>query len=88
MTSNGLLLIAAAIQAYSLVLFARIVVSWVNLDRSNKFIQVLHQLTEPVLEPVRRMLPRTGMVDIAPLVVCLVLNILQPLVLSLGTDSF
>ena len=65
------------IQLYSYVLLARIVVSWLpDIDRSNTLVQMLFQLTEPVLEPVRRALPRLGMIDLSPLVVFFGLHIL------------
>ena len=86
MSGNAAQLIAAVIQVYTMVLLARIVASWVNLDPSNQLVQVLHQLTEPVLEPVRRVLPTAGMIDISPLVVCVGLHLLQRFVLSLGAD--
>jgi YggT family protein len=56
---------------YSIVLFARAVVSWVNADPRNAIVQFLHMATDPLLRVIRRMLPanlRYFPIDIAFLV--------------------
>ncbi|MFV1981645.1 MAG: YggT family protein [Rhodothermia bacterium] len=81
-------LLATLIQLYSYVLLARIVLSWIpNVDRTNQIVQVLYQVTEPVLEPVRRVVPRLGMMDISPIVVFIGLHILQRILLSLAVGG-
>ena len=71
-------LLATVIQLYSLVLLARIIVSWIpNLHRGNPIVDFLYQVTEPVLEPVRRAIPPLGMIDISPIIVFIGLHILQ-----------
>jgi YggT family protein len=62
--------------AYMWILIARAVISWVNADPWNPIVRFLHQITEPVLRPVRRMLPMTG-VDFSPLIVILGIYFLQ-----------
>jgi YggT family protein len=62
--------------AYMWILIARAVISWVNADPWNPIVRFLHQMTEPVLRPVRRMLPMTG-VDFSPLIVILGIYFLQ-----------
>ncbi len=44
--------------------------------------QILGEITEPILAPLRRVLPTIGMLDISPLVAILLLNVLQTLVRS------
>ena len=52
-------LLAQLLQIYQLVLLARVLLSWFpDIDRSNPIIRFLFDVTEPVLEPVRRRLPR------------------------------
>jgi len=62
---------------YSLALFARIVLSWVSLPPDNAFVRGVEQVTEPVLAPVRRLLPSAGGFDFAPLVVLLAIHLLK-----------
>jgi len=78
-------LLVTLIQVYSLVLLARIILSWIpNLDRSNPVVRFLYQITEPVLEPVRRVMPRLGMIDISPIVVFIGLHFLQKILVSVA----
>lgn len=54
---------------YWLILI-RALISWVNPDPFNPIVQFLHKVTEPILEPIRRLLPaglRFG-IDISPLI--------------------
>lgn len=54
---------------YMLILFVRVLLSWVNPNPHNPIVQILYRLTEPVLAPIRRVLPPMGGFDLAPLVV-------------------
>ena len=77
MPSSIIQLMVTLIQLYSLVLLARVILSWIpNVNRMNPGVRFLHQITEPVLEPVRRVMPRLGMLDISPLIVFIGLQIL------------
>ena len=59
--------------ALFVLVFARVVVSWVDPRGRNRASVFIIQTTEPLLAPVRRMLPQTGMVDFSPTIVLLVL---------------
>lgn len=50
---------------YWLILF-RAIISWVNPDPFNPIVQFIHRVTEPVLEPLRRLLPAMP-IDISPI---------------------
>jgi YggT family protein len=59
-----------------LLIFARIVFSWV----ANPHSRVLHfliRVTEPVLGPFRRVIPPVGMMDISPMIVMFLLDLLR-----------
>ncbi len=58
------------------LVFGRIVMSWVDPQGRNRISQLLIQATEPILGPVRRMLPQTGMVDWSGFVVLIILGFL------------
>jgi YggT family protein len=59
-----------------LLVLARILLSWVDPTGRNRFSAFVIQTTEPILAPVRKVMPRTGMFDFAPLVVLLVLGVI------------
>ncbi|MBS1797195.1 MAG: YggT family protein [Acidobacteria bacterium] len=61
---------------YSLLIIIRIVFSWV-MDYSNRILRFLVKVTDPILEPFRRMIPTLGVFDISPIIVLLLLGFLQ-----------
>ena len=70
-------IIGLLLQLFKLALLARIILSWFpNVDRSNPIIQFLFDVTEPVLRPVRDILPQSGMFDFSPLIVFLIIQVL------------
>jgi YggT family protein len=74
-------LIFLVLQVFQLILLARVLLSWFpDLDRNNPIIQFLYDVTEPVLQPVRQVLPQTGMIDFSPLVVFLGISVLMQLI--------
>jgi YggT family protein len=66
-----------ALTIYELILLARVLLTWFpNIDRSNPLIQLVFDLTEPVLRPIRDLLPQNMMIDFSPLIVFLIINVL------------
>ena len=57
-----------------IVILARVLLSWIDPGGRSGFSAFVIQTTEPILAPIRRMLPRTGMFDLSPLIVLLVLG--------------
>jgi len=56
---------------------ARALISFLPIDQGSTIYQVLFRITEPVIDPIRRVLPSTGMLDMSPLAALLVLIALQ-----------
>jgi YggT family protein len=81
-------LIDNILEIYSWVIIAAAIMSWLVafgvINVRNQFIRVvvdlLYRLTEPVLRPIRRMLPNLGGVDISPIVVLLLIFLLRYLI--------
>ena len=59
------------------LIFGRMIMSWVDPMGRNQVSAFLYQTTEPILGPVRRMLPQTGMVDWSGFIVLIVLGFLM-----------
>jgi YggT family protein len=59
--------------ALFVLVFARVIVSWVDPQGRYQATMFIVQTTEPLLSPVRRVLPKTGMVDFSATVVLLIL---------------
>ncbi len=73
-----LVFISGLISLYSIAFLIVPILSYFpNIDRSNPLIQFLHQITEPVLEPLRRLIPPIGgMIDISAIVAFIALRVL------------
>ncbi|MDQ4065094.1 MAG: YggT family protein [Actinomycetota bacterium] len=74
-------LIQTAISVYTLILFVRIILSWVTMFWSpspalTPIIRVIYELTEPVMALFRRYIPPIGGLDISPLIIFVILRLL------------
>ena len=49
-------------------IFLRVIFSWIGFDPDNPIYGVVHEVTEPILAPIRQFMPRIGMIDISPMV--------------------
>ncbi len=68
------------------LILVRALISWVSPDPSNPIVQFLYQVTEPVLYPVRRLLPLAGGIDFSPLIVFLMISFLKSFLISTLID--
>lgn len=66
----------------------RVLLSWFVSDATHPLLRLLDDVTEPILGPIRRLMPRTGMVDFSPLVALLILQVAEGLVVSLLRGLF
>lgn len=57
-----------ALDIYSILIFIRIIFSWGMVSYSNRIMRFLVNVTDPLLVPLRRMLPPFGMLDLSPIV--------------------
>lgn len=55
----------------------RSLLSWFNPRPDNPLVVLLMDITEPILAPLRRIVPRLGMIDITPLVAILLMSVIQ-----------
>ena len=65
------------IKIYFYALLATIILSWISPGGSNPAAYLLHQITEPVMAPVRSLLPPMGGLDFSPIVVFILINIVE-----------
>lgn len=67
----------AAVGLYELMIFARIIGIWFVTGYGNRWMRLLFRTTEPVLAPLRRMIPTVGMFDVSPIIAFVILWVLQ-----------
>lgn len=63
--------------ALTVLILGRVLISWVDPTGRGQVARFLFQATEPILGPVRRLLPNTGMLDLSPLIMILLLSIVM-----------
>ncbi len=86
LVAEGLLFL---IQIYYIVIFARIILSWFMMgvggnDTFTSVYRVVYNLTEPVLAPIRKVIPGIkigmGYLDLSPIIVLILLSILRQII--------
>ncbi len=71
-------IIDIALTAYMWIIVIRAVLSWVNPDPYNPIVRFITQITEPVMDRVRRWIPLRGMgIDFSPMIILLAIVFLQ-----------
>ena len=77
------LLIQLSVQIYSLIILARVLMSWVNIDPYSPLARTIFDLTEPVLAPVRNLLPQAAGLDFSPIIVMVLLQIVGQMLITM-----
>ena len=68
---------AALLDLYSLVVLVSVISSWMQVDAGNPIIASVRGLTEPLLQPIRQLMPQMGGIDFSPMVLLLLLRMLR-----------
>ena len=68
------------LELYSYIVIARVIMSWVNPNPYNPLVQFVYKVTEPILAPIRSVLPPMGGMDLSPLVVFVAIRFLRTII--------
>lgn len=60
-----------------ILILVRVVISWVNADPYNPIVRFIVNSTEPLMRPLRRVIPTFGSIDFSPIVLVLLLYFLK-----------
>jgi YggT family protein len=77
------LLVSWTFSLVMLAIFVRVIASWVGVSEYRRWMRPLVLLSDWIIQPIRRMLPSTGMIDFSPMVAWLVLWVARGFVLGL-----
>jgi YggT family protein len=72
-------LVKLTIWVYIIALILQALLSWINpgmYQMQNPMAAILHQLTAPIMKPIRNIMPRTGMIDFSPMLAIIGLYVL------------
>jgi YggT family protein len=73
MSGDFLSFIGWLLQMFGYLIVARALSSWFPDARRHPIVQLLYQITDPVMIPASRIIPRIGMIDLSPMIVIIVL---------------
>jgi YggT family protein len=71
----------------TLAIVVRALLSWFNLPPTNPIVTLLYDITEPILAPLRRVVPRIGMFDLTPIVAIILMNFVSTALHQVLTSS-
>jgi YggT family protein len=72
------------IQILTWAIIARSLMSWLPIGQDSPLVQMLNRVTEPLIEPIRRLMPQNGGFDLSPMFAIIVLIVLSQLVASVA----
>ncbi len=61
-------IVGLLVQFLAFAIFARAILSWFPIDKNGPVFQFLAAVTDPILEPLRRVIPPVGMLDLTPMI--------------------
>jgi len=64
-------------------IIARSLLSWFPVDQGSTLYQMLFRVTEPIIEPIRRVMPNMGMIDLSPIGAIIMLLVMQSMIAGL-----
>ena len=74
-------LLSTAIELYTMVLLLRVWMQWARCDFYNPFSQFVVKATQPIVGPLRRVIPYLGGLDTSSLLVAFILSVIKAIVL-------
>ena len=74
-------LLSTVIELYTMALLLRVWMQWARCDFYNPFSQFVVKITQPVVGPLRRIIPAMGPIDSASLLVAFILSVIKAIVL-------
>ena len=67
---------------YLFVILIQVIISWVNPNAYNPITAIMYQVSEPILKPIRRLVPSVGGLDFSPFIILVIINLLMMLIIS------
>ncbi|MEA3406536.1 MAG: YggT family protein [Chloroflexota bacterium] len=67
----------------NIAILAHVLLSWIPLDRDNQLVRLIYEITEPILGPIRRVIPPFGGLDLSPMFGLILVEIVERVLLSI-----
>lgn len=75
--------VQAAAMVYTILVIARVILSWVSPASGNPLVAFVYRTTEPVMGPIRNLLPAMGGIDFSPILVLVGIQLAERLAVRL-----
>jgi len=66
----------------NILILIRVFMSWLPIDRESRFVQLLLEITEPILGPLRRVIPSVGGLDLSPMVALILIQVSEQVLVT------
>ena len=76
------MILVQLLDLYSLIVLGAVIISWIQLPPTHPIANLLQTMTEPLLAPIRRILPAMGGIDFSPMVLLIAVRMLRSMILS------
>jgi len=76
-------LVIAIVRVLDLAILARVLLSWVPVSRDNRLVLFILEITEPILGPIRRVVPPLGGLDLSPMIAWILIEMAQRVLLTI-----
>ena len=71
------------VNVFWLAILGRVLLSWFpEVNRNNPIVVIIYQVSEPILSPLRRVVPRMGSFDLTPMIAIILLWLISSILLS------
>tara|TARA_B100001250_G_scaffold381409_1_gene373683 strand:- start:1911 stop:2492 length:582 start_codon:yes stop_codon:yes gene_type:complete len=75
-------LLRMVLYIYLFIILIQVIISWINPNAYSLITKIMQQISTPILNPVRKLLPSAGGIDFSPLIILVIINLLMILVVS------
>ncbi len=69
-------------QVLNIAILARVLLSWIPINRDSRLVLFIMEITEPILGPIRRVIPPLGGLDLSPVIALILIQAAQSVLLS------
>ncbi|MDW7675691.1 MAG: YggT family protein [Bacillota bacterium] len=83
MSGQLITIVRGAFEVMSWLIIARVLLSWIRHNPYSPIIRFVYEITEPILGPFRRLIPRLGAIDFSPIIALLALRYLETIIIKL-----
>jgi len=66
----------------NILILIRVFMSWLPIDRESRFVQILLEITEPILGPLRRVIPSVAGLDLSPMVALILIQVSEQVLVT------